>query len=89
MTLNIRFVTLAALGAMLVGGVATAAELAGPARPGAVVTADGAVADGPLSPADAAEQAEQAIVVGPSVPPAPSGSPTSSTPAQLGTWGWG
>ncbi|MFD8599609.1 hypothetical protein ACFV1L_31850 [Kitasatospora sp. NPDC059646] len=87
MTLNIRFVTIAALGAVVVGGVA-AADLAGPGRPGAVVTAGGAVADGPLSPADAAARA---IVVGPGVPPAPSasGSPTSAEPAHADTWGWG
>ncbi|MFJ5233189.1 hypothetical protein ACIQBJ_25255 [Kitasatospora sp. NPDC088391] len=47
MALNTRFVTIAVIGALAVGGVATAADLAAPARPGAVVTADGAPADGP------------------------------------------
>ncbi|OKJ11820.1 hypothetical protein [Kitasatospora sp. CB01950] len=88
MTLNIRFVTIAALGAMLVGGIATAAELTGPTRPGAVVTADGAVVGGPQSPADAGAQA---IVVGPTPAPtpSPSGSPTSTEPPHSDTWGWG
>ncbi len=91
MSLNIRIVTIAIVGALAVGGVATAAELAGPARPGAVVAADPAVADGPRQPADGA----QAIVIGPGVSdpsPVPSGSPTpspSGTPQQSGTWGWG
>ncbi|MDR3031545.1 MAG: hypothetical protein LBV78_00270 [Kitasatospora sp.] len=92
MSLNIRFVTIAIVGALAVGGVATAAELAGPARPGAVVAADAAVADGPQQPDDAA----QAIVIGPGVSdpsPVPSGSPTpsptTSAPQQSGTWGWG
>jgi len=86
MTLNIRFVTIAALGAMLVGGVATAAELAGPTRSGAVVTADGTVAGGPQQGGDASSQA---IVVGPTPTPAPSGSPTSTEPPHSDTWGWG
>ncbi|RAJ36116.1 hypothetical protein K353_04856 [Kitasatospora sp. SolWspMP-SS2h] len=93
MALNIRIVTIAVLGALTVGGVATAAELAGPARPGAVVTADGAVAGGPQQPGDAA--AQNAVVGGgvsdPS--PVPSGSPTPTSspsgPQQSGTWGWG
>ncbi|RKE20751.1 hypothetical protein [Streptomyces sp. TLI_171] len=86
MALNIRFVAIAVVGALAVGGVATAAELAGPARPGAVVTADGTTVDGPQQPADA-----NAVVVGPSVPPspAPSGSPTSTEPPHSDTWGWG
>ncbi|MGW4381745.1 hypothetical protein [Kitasatospora sp. NPDC004531] len=88
MTLNIRFVTIAALGAMLVGGVATAAELAGPNGPSAVVTADGVVAGEPQTPTDAGAQA---IVVGPTPPatPSPSGSPTSTEPPHSDTWGWG
>lgn len=92
MSLNIRIVTIAMIGALAVGGVATAAELAGPARPGAVVAADAVVADGPQRPDDAA----QASVVGPGVTdpsPVPSGSPTpsptTSAPQQSGTWGWG
>ncbi|BAJ30351.1 hypothetical protein KSE_45700 [Kitasatospora setae KM-6054] len=75
------------------GGVATAAELAGPARPATVVTADAAVADGPRQPVDAGAQSS---VVGPGVTdptPVPSGSPTPtatpSGPQQSGTWGWG
>ncbi|WP_282202331.1 hypothetical protein [Kitasatospora fiedleri] len=95
MSLNIRIVTIAVLGALTVGGVATAAELAGPARPGAVVTADGAVAGGPQQPADAGAQN---VVIGGGVSdpsPVPSGSPTPtpsgspSGPQQSGTWGWG
>ncbi|MFF0388981.1 hypothetical protein ACFYS8_09830 [Kitasatospora sp. NPDC004615] len=86
MTLNIRFVTIAALGAMVVGGIATAAEPAGPSRPGAVVTADGTVAGGPQPPTDAGAQV---IVVGPTPTPAPSGSPTSTEPPHNDTWGWG
>ncbi|QKW21228.1 hypothetical protein HUT16_21110 [Kitasatospora sp. NA04385] len=94
MSLNIRIVAIAVLGALTVGGVATAAELAGPARPGSVVTADGVVLDGPGQPAGAGAQA---VVIGPGVSdptPVPSGSPTpTSSPSggaqESGTWGWG
>ncbi|WP_033219025.1 hypothetical protein [Kitasatospora phosalacinea] len=76
------------------GGVATAAELTGPVRPGNVVTADGVVQDGPGQPAGAGAQA---VVIGPGVSdpsPVPSGSPTpTSSPTggaqESGTWGWG
>ncbi|MFD7729185.1 hypothetical protein ACFV6F_02205 [Kitasatospora phosalacinea] len=94
MSLNIRIAAIAVLGALTLGGVATAAELAGPPRHGAVVTADGAVADGPQQPADAGAQA---VVIGPGVSdptpvpsgsPSPSGSPTGGA-QESGTWGWG
>ncbi|GLW70261.1 hypothetical protein Kpho02_25600 [Kitasatospora phosalacinea] len=94
MSLNIRIVAIAALGALTLGGVATAAELAGPAQRAAVVTADGAVAGGPQQPVEAGAQA---VVIGPGVSdptpvpsgsPSPSGSPTGGA-QESGTWGWG
>ncbi|MEV4558568.1 hypothetical protein AB0K51_16480 [Kitasatospora sp. NPDC049285] len=94
MALNIRFVTIAALGALLVAGTGTAAELVGADRPAAVVTADGTAVDGPAKPDAAAlpqDAQAQSVVVGPSAPPsspAPSGS-ASGSPIHNDTWGWG
>ncbi|GAA4843906.1 hypothetical protein [Kitasatospora terrestris] len=84
MTLNIRFVAIAALGSLLVAGVATAAELNGADRPAVVVTADGTTAGGPVE----AGALPNGPLPGTGTPANVEASPSPSVSHQ-DTWGWG